>query len=323
MQSYRDVIKQHFERSPNAMRYLNLEFLFVGGGLCLYIIGALMELLLYGNMYIFGGVLAVIGMWAFLLGLVIAFIKKDDMVIVYSCAVMAVYELFDFIFGATAIYYYAEIYALVNAIFFGVLALFAYRFSERGRAKQAYRLQQAQMTQQHMAQQQMGMPPQAAPGQAMPPQGMPAQGVSPQGVTPQGVVQQGVAPQGMAQQGVTQQGLSAQEIPRQAMSPQAVPAQGVSAQGIPTQGAAQQAVSVQGVPQQAAPQAVSQQAAQRQGTVKPTQPVDSADDNPTTMFNAANKANSAADSIVCPKCAAHCQSNSAFCENCGAKLVSS
>lgn len=136
MNDLRQSIKQHFESNPRALQILNLEYMFVFGGVALAIIGMLMQTFFtYGIAGTFGSLFSTIGIWGLIVGVIIAFIRRDDNIITVSLFVMAGVYLIKFIINLVNVIDYLAygvsfpISPLINAVLFGLAGFIFARFA--------------------------------------------------------------------------------------------------------------------------------------------------------------------------------------------------
>ena len=140
MEDYRRKIKEHFESLPQFAGMVASDYLFWGIGLAVYILGGLLSFA--NGAGIAAGILEPVGLWVLYFGIVLAFIKKDDIGLMISLGSVAVYNLVLFIVLLAA-FRAAPIGQIINFIVYGLLFFFAWKASS---AKQQSDIKRAQQS---------------------------------------------------------------------------------------------------------------------------------------------------------------------------------
>ena len=144
MDNYREALKSHFVGNPKYATIMNLEYAWWGGGLALMLVGGLIAMFVYGSVpNTIGTLLEQVGFWAVLFGVVVAFVKKSDLGVIFGAGGAAVISLIFFIITlANSGGYYFPITMLINIIVFVLIALFAYLKSDIKQRNDVMRVQQ-------------------------------------------------------------------------------------------------------------------------------------------------------------------------------------
>ncbi len=93
MSDYRKALKEHFESIPAFNSMLKINYIFYGLGLLFLILAAVLSTSSFTVSDLFNG----LGMLLLLFGLFLCFVRKDDMGVVISMGVFALFDLIMFI----------------------------------------------------------------------------------------------------------------------------------------------------------------------------------------------------------------------------------
>lgn len=150
MLHYRKAIKEHFEGIPGFKKVLDVDFIFWGFGLALYILGGILA----SVSGVLGGLFTGIGIWMAYFGLVLAFIKKNDKGLMITLAGLTIFSVTVFIivvastakFGMTNV----PVNLIIDTLAFGTLFLLSYRSSDVLKKSELKRAQEAAILAQQM-----------------------------------------------------------------------------------------------------------------------------------------------------------------------------
>ncbi|MDL2238435.1 zinc ribbon domain-containing protein [Christensenellaceae bacterium OttesenSCG-928-K19] len=142
MAGYRKAIKEHFEAIPAFKKVLDIDFIFWGVGLALYVLGGCLLFVIPAGASAIAGV----GLWMAYFGIALAFIKKNDWGLMITFLGLAIFSVINFIITIAVSSGYGvsiPISLLFDTLAFGTLFILSYRASDTLKNAEMKRAQEA------------------------------------------------------------------------------------------------------------------------------------------------------------------------------------